>query len=167
LIADEFLLFCVQAPLTVLAKCCWINPDTSMQIIGIFLSIPAVLCGLLVQYWLYTAWFEHSTMSGTPGKVLFGLKVLDTKFKTLSFWQSTKRLFLQFVIVMLISIVVYLAIYVGFTVLSTTLMQRVPSTPVTPFLWLFSWAHASAYSTNEDKLCLTSLLTDALSIRSA
>ncbi len=53
------------------------------------------LCILVLQYWIYTAFFEHSRWQATPGKFLVGLKVTDLKGNPLTFWKSSLRLLIH------------------------------------------------------------------------
>lgn len=53
---------------------------------------------VVVQYWIYTAFFEHSRWQATPGKFLVGLKVTDLKGNPLTFWRSSWRLVIQYLL---------------------------------------------------------------------
>lgn len=45
--------------------------------------------------WLYFALFESSKLRGTPGKIIFGLKVQTAGPEKPGFWQSSQRFFLK------------------------------------------------------------------------
>lgn len=68
------------------------------------------LCVFIMQYWIYTAFFEHSGWQATPGKFLVGLKVTDTKGNPLTFWKSSLRLLIQYVLLSIMIVVFLYAI---------------------------------------------------------
>ncbi len=63
-----------------------------------FLSI------LVMQYWIYTAFFEHSRWQATPGKFLVGLKVTDLNGNPLTFWKSSLRLLIQYILLLVMTV---------------------------------------------------------------
>lgn len=51
----------------------------------------------LITTWLYFALFQSSKYMSTPGKMLFGLVVVDKEYNRLSFAKATGRFFATFV----------------------------------------------------------------------
>jgi serine/threonine protein kinase/tetratricopeptide (TPR) repeat protein len=64
----------------------------SNQYVNQYAVIP-ILVALVT--WLYFAFFESSKLRGTPGKIIFGLKVQTAGPNRASFWQSSQRFFLR------------------------------------------------------------------------
>jgi tetratricopeptide (TPR) repeat protein/uncharacterized RDD family membrane protein YckC len=71
---------------------------------GWMLFCLSFLCILVLQYWIYTAFFEHSRWQATPGKFLVGLKVTDLKGNPLTFWKSSLRLLIQYILLLIMTV---------------------------------------------------------------
>ena len=72
--------------------------------VGWTLTIVVTVAATVMQYWIYTACFEHSRWQATPGKFLVGLKVTDLQGNQLTFWRSTLRLFIQYVVLITLTL---------------------------------------------------------------
>jgi uncharacterized RDD family membrane protein YckC/tetratricopeptide (TPR) repeat protein len=74
------------------------TPVTPLMITSGILVVCALLFSYVMQTWLYPAWFEASSLGGTPGKFLLGLRVVNKKFERLTFKQASIRMTVQFFI---------------------------------------------------------------------
>lgn len=74
------------------------------EYVGWTLTAVVAISAFVMQYWIYTAFFEHSKWQATPGKFLVGLSVTDLEGKQLSFWRSSLRLLIQYVVLLVVTI---------------------------------------------------------------
>jgi len=58
---------------------------------GIMLRTVVMWIVILVFGWMYFALFEASSWMATPGKILFGLVVVDARGDRISFWNASLR----------------------------------------------------------------------------
>lgn len=70
--------------------------------IAVMVVVTFILC--LVIPWFYVGAYESSHLRATPGKYLFGLAVVDEHGKTISFWRSIYKLFVQTVMCVCLSL---------------------------------------------------------------
>lgn len=68
---------------------------SNLPIFPLILACYLVFFATCIFPWIYFALFESSSLGGSPGKFLLGLRVLDAKSRRFSFWGSTIKLILQ------------------------------------------------------------------------
>ncbi len=73
----------------------WTNDIPGMREANSFNGICLVPIITILVAWLYFAFFESSKLRGTPGKIIFGLKVQTAGPKRPGFWQASQRYFLK------------------------------------------------------------------------
>ncbi len=74
------------------------------EYIGWALTCVIAISVAVMHYWIYTAFFEHSKWQATPGKFLVGLRVTDLKGEQLSFWRSSLRLLIQYLVLFVLTV---------------------------------------------------------------
>jgi uncharacterized RDD family membrane protein YckC len=98
----------------------------------------------LVFGWIYFAFFEASASMATPGKTVFGLKVVDADGNRISFWQASLRHAGKFAALapMIISFVLFIGAVSSEKSVGPALFLLVVSVLLTPILTIIVYGMA-------------------------